>query len=219
MNAIGGYFSLELHRNDGFPHSDGLLLNTGHNALEYIIKVLGDVKLLYIPYYTCDVILVPLEKLKIAYTFYNINERFELSKPIKLTNGEYILYTNYFGLKNDYCKTLVTRYGQNIIIDNAQAYFTEPIDCAGTIYSPRKFVGVPDGGIAYCTKQNISLLKETDISYNRCSHLLKRLDIGASGGYEDFHKNDEGLAMQPMKRMSPLTKSLLSCINYKEVKQ
>ena len=53
MNSIGGYFSLELQRNKSFLHNDGILLNTGRNALEYILRALGDVQLIYIPYYTC----------------------------------------------------------------------------------------------------------------------------------------------------------------------
>ena len=37
MDAIGGYFELADVEEGVFPHQDGILLNTGRNALEYIL--------------------------------------------------------------------------------------------------------------------------------------------------------------------------------------
>ena len=34
---------------------------------------------------------------------------------------------------------------KNVIIDNAQSLFAKPINGVYNVYSPRKFVGVPDG--------------------------------------------------------------------------
>ena len=57
MQAIGGYFELaDYEQGDGFPHQDGILLNTGRNALEYILRCIGEVKRVYLPYYTCEVV-------------------------------------------------------------------------------------------------------------------------------------------------------------------
>ena len=61
--GIGGYFELELPDSGGFLHNDGVLLNSGRNALEYVLRALGEVKGLFIPYYTCDVVMEPVEKL------------------------------------------------------------------------------------------------------------------------------------------------------------
>ena len=36
MNAIGGYFGLELDKKNEY-HSEAIRLNTGRNALEYIL--------------------------------------------------------------------------------------------------------------------------------------------------------------------------------------
>lgn len=33
---IGGYFNFELRKNGSFPHDNGILLNSGRNALEVI---------------------------------------------------------------------------------------------------------------------------------------------------------------------------------------
>ena len=71
--AIGGYFELELPDYGGFLHDDGVLLNSGRNALEYVLLSLPNVRHLWIPYYTCDAILEPIKKLDIVYSFYRMN--------------------------------------------------------------------------------------------------------------------------------------------------
>ena len=60
---------------------------------------------------------------------------------------------------------------------------------------------------------------EIDRSYDRCSHLLKRIDLGASEGYMDFRENNQKLANQPLRRMSNLTRAMLSGIDFDEIKQ
>lgn len=217
--GIGGYFELELPDRGGFLHDDGVLLNSGRNALEYVLRSLPDVKHLWIPYYTCDVILGPIKKLDIAFTFYRINERLEVKDSIDLQAGDYLLYTNYFGIKDQYVRQLADKYGFGLIIDNAQAWFADPIPGISTIYSPRKYVGAPDGGIAYC-RFGIDINQfEQDSSCDRCSHLLKRIDLGPTEGYADFKDNSRLLANQTIRRMSKLTERILKSIDFESIKE
>ena len=216
--GIGGYFELELTNRGQFLHDDGLLLNSGRNALEYVLRALGDVKDLYVPYYTCDVVMEPIEKLNIPYTFYHINSKLEIEDLPILKSGQYLIYTNYFGLKDEYITALADQYGRQLIVDNAQAWFAEPIKGVSTIYSPRKYVGVPDGGVAYVLKHIDENSFEQDLSYDRCAHLLKRIDLSPSEGYADFKSNSMHLIGQPIKRMSKLTRRLLASIDFKIVK-
>lgn len=60
---------------------------------------------------------------------------------------------------------------------------------------------------------------EQDISFDRMSHLLKRVDIGAELAYDDFKNNDNALVSQPIKLMSKLTDKILSGIDYEYIKQ
>lgn len=218
MKAIGGYFSFELPvvKRD-YIHKDGIHLNSGRNALEYILRSISDIKFLWIPYYTCDVILEPLRKLNISYSFYSINDFLELADDIKLGANEYILVTNYFGIKDSYIRNLSTRYGNRLIIDNAQAFYATPLDGVKTIYSPRKFVGIPDGGIAYMDNGLDINDFEQDISYNRCSHMLKRMDLGAEAGYTEFRENSHLMKNQPVKRISNFTLIMLGSIDFKSI--
>lgn len=216
-NPIGGYFELELKRGGHFPHEDAVLVNSGRNALQYILRALGNVKHVYVPYFTCDSAIEPILVLGIAHTFYKINEGLRIAEDIQLRDGEYLIYTNYYGIMDGYCMELASKYGKRLIVDNAQGYFSKHIDGINTAYSPRKFVGLPDGGMAYCNK-SIEIL-EQDCSYDRCSHLLKRYDLGAGGGYEDFHTNSKKLHNLPIKKISELTFAILSSVDYEIVKE
>lgn len=210
-DAIGGYFSLELPTTEEF-HKDAIHLNTGRNCLEYILKT-RKYKCVHIPYYTCEVILEPFTKLGIDYKFYHINKNFDIVEKIKLDRGEALLYTNYFGLKQHYVEQLPERYGQNLIIDNTQAFFAPRIPGIDTFYTCRKFFGVPDGAYLYTDKPLDEDLEE-DVSFNRTNHLLKRIDLSAEEGFSDFRIADDGLDGQPIKRMSKLTMRLMQSINY-----
>jgi hypothetical protein len=57
---------------------------------------------------------------------------------------------------------------------------------------------------------------EQGVSYDICSHLLKRHDLPATEAYSDFQHNDAALIDLPVKKMSGLTRSLMGNINYKD---
>ena len=214
IKPIGGYFEWEFLVNEcSFPHSEGVLLNSGRHSLEYILRSMGQIKRLWIPYYTCDVVLQPIERLGIAYSFYRINKDFTLAHDIVLADGEYLLYTNYFGIKDEYCKELATRYENQLILDYAQAFFAPHLVGINTFYSPRKFVGIPDGGIAY-VNQSLSVELEQDHSYARCAHLLKRHELSPMEGYNDFKESSHQIANSFLSKMSNLTQKMLSSLNY-----
>ena len=97
MDAIGGYFELELRKGEHY-HKNALRLNTARNCFEYILLA-RKYKKVYIPYYTCEVMLQPLHKYHIGYEFYSIDMNLEPQDLISLNDNEAFLYTNYFGLK------------------------------------------------------------------------------------------------------------------------
>jgi hypothetical protein len=214
MNTIGGYFELELKGGAHF-HESALRLNTAHNCFEYILLSRKYNKV-YIPYYTCKQMLIPLEKTGVKYEFYNINERLELSHPISLNKEEGFLYTNYFGIQNDYCHKLHEVYGTQLIIDNVQSFFSEPIPGVDTFYSARKFFGVPDGAYLY-TSKILDIKLSVDYSSERFDHLLGRIEGGAESFYSQFKDNDAKLSQEPIKKMSLLTTQLLGSIDYCDI--
>lgn len=220
MKAIGGYFELADYEEGGvFPHQNGILLNTGRNALEYILRSIGEVKHIYLPYYTCEVVLEPIEKLHIPYTYYHINQRFEIVDVIQPKKGEYIIANNYFGIKDAYIQQLAERYGDNLIVDCAQAFFARPILGIKCFYSMRKYVGVADGGVAYLGNlpNDRVEINEIERSDDHDSHLLKRKQFGAEAGFADYQANEKKLDNQLIRLISVNTKWILDHIDYDKV--
>lgn len=216
MNSIGGYFELEL-RNGEHYHKDAIRLNTARNCFEHVIRARKYNKV-YIPYYTCEVMLEPLKKCNVGFEYYHINEQLEPAGEFDLQENEAFLYTNYYGLKQNCAERLALRYGSKLIVDNAQAFYAKPIDGIDTFYSARKFFGVADGAYLY-TDCTLGEEYEQDRSYDRMSHLLKRADVCAEFGYQDYKMNDDSLVDNPIRRMSNLTEKILGSIDYEFCKK
>lgn len=220
MKAIGGYFELANYEEGGvFPHQDGILLNTGRNSLEYILCSICEVKRIYLPYYTCEVVLEPIEKLHIPYTYYHINHQFEIADDIQPKEGEYIIANNYFGIKDAYIQQLAERYGDRVIVDCAQAFFAKPISGIKAFYSARKYVGVADGGVAYLGNLPDDRVEVNEIEHSseHDSHLLLRKQFGAEVGFAEYQANEKKLDNQPIRWMSENTKQILAHIDYDKI--
>lgn len=217
MKAIGGYFEIESGGVGVFPHKDGILLNTGRNALEYILCSIPDIKGVYLPYYTCEVVLEPIKKMGIPFTCYHINGNFEIDEQIALKEGEYIIANDYYGIKDAYIQTLAEKHGDRLIVDCAQALFAPVIPGIKMFYSTRKFVGVPDGGVAYCDK-GIDLFQfEQDYSIDRLEHLYVRKEQGAEAGFKIYQANEEKLDNLDICLMSAFTRDTLGKIDYHSI--
>lgn len=198
-------------------HKNAIKLNTGRNCLEYILRC-RQYKKVYIPYYTCEVILEPFQKLSISYEFYQIDLSFEISDEIHLQEDEALLYTNYYGLKQRYVEVLAEKYRHQLIVDNTQAFFAKPVPGIDSFYTCRKFFGVPDGAYLY-TDTLLNMEMEQDVSYERMNSLTKRIDISPEAGYQDFRDVSKSLVGQPIKRMSKLTRRMMQGIDYEAIKQ
>jgi len=209
---IGGYLELETY-GESLYHKDPVLLNSGRNAFRYIIRAF-DIKTLFVPYYTCPAIWEAAKAEHCNMVFYDIDINFLPAR--EFPEDAFILANNYFGACRDNIKRLSEKY-KNLIVDNAQSFYSVPYGIA-SFYSPRKFFGLPDGGMLYCEKLINEPLIE-DVSFERMSHLLKRYDLNARAGYDDFRDNDALLSSQPIRQMSKLTKSLMGNINYERSRE
>lgn len=210
VKALGGYFELQLPSNEEY-YTSMVKLNTGRNAFEYLLRV-NRYSAVYIPYFTCEVMLEPLKKLKIPYHFYTINENLEPVLDFEIGETECLLYTNYFGIKQDAVEALSLQIPR-LIIDNSQAFFSTPLTDIDTFYSCRKFFGVADGAYLQ-TKKQASVKLERDISSDRMSHLLRSIDLSIEDGYKQFIENNVVLENNPIRTMSKLTEKILQSIDY-----
>ena len=210
---IGGYIEVAFGKLHDLYHSDGIFINSGRNAIRYAIRAYN-IKELWVPYYTCPVVWDAIKDEGCKCKFYSISNT--LTPELDCKDTDYILYTNYFGVCSEKIKKLSKKY-KNLIIDNAQGFYMEPYGIASA-YSPRKFFGVSDGGIVFCKKQ-INNNFERDYSWNRFSHLLKRVDVNSNFGYSDFNLNEETIDHEEIKKMSNLTMTILQHCDYEDARE
>lgn len=217
--AIGGYLELELGMGSGHVHKNLIHLNSGRNALEYILKTRGITKA-YIPAFSCKVLMQPLKNLNIDYQYYSVNSKLEpASLPAEIHANEVVLYTNYFGVKDDYIREL-EHTDLPFVLDYSQSLFIKPSHKFDCFYSPRKFVGVADGGYAALVNFDLKDMGElkTSHSTHRMLHLLRRIDISPEAGYQEFITANSSLNNESLAAMSALTQRLLMSFDYGHIK-
>lgn len=216
MREIGGYFGLEQLVSNEY-YKDLIPLNSGRNALLYILKS-RRVKKLYIPYYLCRSVKDMCSRYDYDYEFYNIDEEFMPVFHRELGEDEYLYVVNYYGQMTPVKILNIKKRFLRIILDNVQAFFQKPLGGIDTIYSCRKYFGVPDG--AYLSTDCIlGMDLDIDISKDRMTHILGRFEGTASDYYTYFMENDASFKSEPLKQMSMLTKNILGAINYNRVKK
>jgi len=216
MKEIGGYFGLEQLVSNEY-YKDLIPLNTGRNALLYLLKA-RNIKKLYIPYYLCNSVSDMCIRNGYKFEYYNIDAEFMPIFNKTLADDEYLYVVNYYGqLTNGKVLELKHRFAQ-IILDNIQAFFQKPLDGIDTIYSCRKFFGVPDG--AYLsTDVRINEDLAVDNSRERMTHILGRYEGIASDYYSHFQNNDASFKSETLKHMSKLTHNILGAIDYDRVRR
>ncbi len=216
MKEIGGYFELDtLTSGRGEYYTHFVALNTARNALVYLVKAKG-IKKIHIPYYLCDSVSSVCDREGIPYGYYHTDENFQPVFDKDMADGEYLYVVNLYGqLCRERLSELKERY-QRVIADNIHAFFQKPVRGMDTIYSCRKFFGVPDGAYL-ATDCTPDLDLPSDCSDGRIGHIYGRSRDGASAHYDEFRKNDESFDRLPLMKMSELTHKMLSVIDYEAV--
>lgn len=215
--SIGSFFALELPKGSNFYHNQGIRLNTGRNAFEYILFQ-KKVKTIFLPYYSCDALITPLKRLNIDYKFYHINSEFYPDIDLdSLGKDTFFLYINYFGLFDSNIFDLVDRV-HNLIVDNTQAFFCQAYPGIPTFYSARKFFGVSDGAFLLNAGSSDKIELELDKSEGRMIYLLSRIENEPEAAYKEYKKAEMELDKIPLRYMSPLTERLLSSTRYSKVR-
>lgn len=216
-DAIGGFFELELPATGKEYHSGAYRFNLARNALSAYLKAVN-CKKVYLPTYCCASLANSLNKHGIEYDFYNINKYFE---PLKLpilnnNNDEHFLYVNYFGVKSQAISPLLEKYGNKLIIDNSQSFFSKSSFQACNIYSARKFFGVPDGAYLYTPKDTLIEFELKSSKYST-QHLTQRIEHGPEHSYPLYRESERILKETGTAQMSLLSQRILSTINYDKV--
>lgn len=176
-------------------------LNLARNCLKYICKAYGINKIL-LPYYTCPVVWNSLREENCEVKFYHIDKDFLPTE--KLKKNDFILYTNYFGINSKNCKKLAKKH-PNIIIDNSQGFFSEPLGLA-SFNSLRKFFNVQNGAYLFTSKQ-LEQVFEVD--------KIELQPVSMQEDYEKFLKNELFLdAQKQIKTISPKVEKMMNDLDF-----
>ena len=219
--SIGGYFDLELPRdNSSHMYDKAIYYQSARAAFRSLLQARKPKKV-WLPKYICDAMLSPLIDEGIEYSWYDLDENLNVVESIVLEDDEWLLYVNYFGVCQRQVDDLLSRFPvKQIVFDFSQAFFDIPkSEALATIYSPRKFFGVPDGGLLVTDIDVMLPSQQDDDSLLRMTHLLKRLYVKPEAGYSSYLSSEESLGESEPKQMSGLTRRLLGTIDFEKVRK
>ncbi|MCC4282814.1 hypothetical protein LL273_03715 [Marinobacter salarius] len=212
---MGGYQGLELPFFEANLDKANVKTNSARSALKIILKAVGALKV-WLPAYTCDAVVDAVYDLGIELEYYRVSSTFDIDSYLRLGKGEYILVVDYFGLTGDAVSRSLDRFGQaNTIVDCSQAYFSGYAGALATFWSPRKFFGLPDGGLLYSDAPHVKQPEGRDTtSETRLGHLISRLTNSPEVAYHQYQEAELRIAELPVQGMSHLTERLLHSVNY-----
>lgn len=215
MKEIGGYMELDTYRLP-MRHEGAVALNCGRNALAYLIEA-RNIKKICLPRFLCSSVESVCRKMGVVVRYYSVTEEFHPKVP-EMQEDEWLYLVNYYGQLSREMLGEIIREHPKAIVDNAQHYFGEPVSGVDTIYTCRKYFGVPDGAFLY-TESRLDRELTRDESYTRMGFVLGRYERPASEFYSQSADNNRFFAEEPVKKMSRLTENLLHGIDYEFVRR
>ena len=214
MREIGGYIEFESYTGSVY-HDGAAALNCGRNCLAYLIEACG-IKKLRLPLFLCSSVKNVCARYGTELSFYSIDEAFRPVIDTPPAADEWIYIVNYYGqLGNEEIAGYKREFGR-IIVDNSQSYFQRPANGVPTLYTCRKYFGVPDGAFVYSDKR-LDRELPADESFERIHYILGRFERNAGEFYKESSDNNKFFADEPIKRMSRLTDDLLRSYDYERI--
>ena len=218
MKAIGGYNSLALKCSARSRIKFDYCYQSARASLYSFLNE-SEATSIYVPEYMCDSIYEAIESLNIKVVSYCLNEDMTIESFPTIGDTEYILVVNYYGLLDQYLEELLRLHcSERIIIDNSQALFYRPSRKVTAIYSPRKFLAVPDGGFLNTTLSIQEPSKKWQ-SLDNISHLVLRAFGLVGEGYKEFLRSEESLSDYIPQSMSCVTKRMIEFSDLKHIKE
>jgi len=154
------------------------LFRSSRDAIKYIAKIQDNCRLAFVPYLCCESMIIPFEQYGKNVELYPLNSDYTINEEYFLNHIEknsIILVSNYLGLKNDskkendFLEKLKNDYDAIIVRDCTQsleeALFSDKSKDDYTIFSSRKWAGLPDGGILWSNKKIDITYDEVDFKY------------------------------------------------------
>ncbi len=213
QDMMGGFFGLELPEYGNFPYAEGpgcAYLSSGRAAFECLLRNMPRPDCIRVPQFICDTVLEAPARLGIPVKRYHCTEQLTPILP-EVGENELVLLVNYFGFSR--LAAVAAQIPGRCVVDATTALYSPPLPGVPTFYSPRKFCGVADGGVACAPFPLVHLPEEESRSSTSCLYLLERLERGAEAALPASEAAERALSAPPLL-MSPLTRRLLRSIDF-----
>ena len=218
---IGGYFEFGLSNLGQFPYPNAVKYYSARSAFFDLLQQ-KQIKKIWMPKFICDSMIEPLNILHIKILYYNLSDTFAPILPALLNKDEYLLYVNYFGICSLIQNDILDLYpNDQIIFDHSQAFFLAPLDCFATIYSPRKFLPVAEGGLLLTNQDIIPDYHSREVSemIEQYQYGLIRCLTQASNAYQQFKNSEIKFNDCIPKKISAITEEILQSLDYAQLKE
>lgn len=204
--------------------------------LRCALKVLCDVLRplsVWLPSYLCDSLLDPFLHNRVPTRFYAVDSNLKLETSAwidELRENDLVIAIHYFGFANgEFPAPEIKKRGALVVEDASQALFVTQqfAESACILYSPRKFLGVPDSGVMVSNRSTGTeevALEEPPIKWWKLAvaTVQNRRDFDLSGGTNSWFSLFQRVESQfPLGSYaaSGLSKMLVSCgTNYGSIR-
>lgn len=135
-----------------FVTKNTLFLASARSGITLLIEQLAPGRL-WLPSFYCNHMLDRLQRCGTPVRLYGIGSDLQpvsLDWTAEVEPGDLVIVTDYFGFPcNLECKQRIRKQGGVVLEDACQALLSQEVgqDADFVLYSPRKFLGVPDGGL------------------------------------------------------------------------
>jgi hypothetical protein len=217
--AIGGYFSLERGVGAGLPWIDEAIgYQSARSALAAVVATLRP-SAVWAPNFICGAVNDALRSIGVQVRRYALDETFGVPDEVNLAVTEFLICVDYFGINAAAIDQALDRFGTDkILVDASQSLFFRLRPGGTAVYSPRKFAGVPDGGLLRTTRRMPPAYEASEAdSIRRSEHLLYRLAGQVDAGFAKFQEAEASLSGCEPVAMSRLTDVLLRSIDLENV--
>ncbi len=228
--TLGGFFPLEVPASDRCPSQSTGHLETGkrfydaRSALAELIRASGIADVL-LPEYTCPALFTAVTSAGAAWRTYKVRPGFVVDYQTLMytaKQGTLVVATSYFGVYRPDLESLeemMDLSGCRVVLDYAQALYEPCPDRFAAIYSPRKFLGIPDGGIVVVgrgsrLREPLPVLKVEETAFGeRVACHAARGEYPQGDAADVFRRLERDMPCGPF-RMSDLASTLFDAFDH-----
>ena len=224
---LGGAFGLETPVSPSpppFSAANAQYFLNVRCALQALAQVLRP-RSAWLPSYLCPALLEPFQSSGVEARYYSVDEHLRVAGCAWLKDvrpGDFVIVIHYFGVPHSsFPAGAAKRSGACIIEDSSQALFLPQQfkESLCVLYSPRKFLGVPDGGVMASKgetgTESLALQPPPGRWWNSAlAMMLQRRDFDLSARPSDWYslfQDVESNFPLGLYRSSDLSRAVLSC--------